>query len=127
MTMDKYLGIIEELEEALTQLRSETDNLLIFSERAVSKSKIALLKMRDVVVNHVFDDNSEEIEFFKTIKPQVYSKLLYYARLFNIESKRPSGCSKVEQKYLVGELGKIQTFINDNLEFYQYYRCNITF
>jgi hypothetical protein len=28
---------------------------------------------------------------------------------------------------LVCELGKIQTFINDNLEFYQYYRCNITF
>jgi hypothetical protein len=127
MTMDKYLGIIEELEESLTQLRSETDNLLIFSERAVSKSKIALLRMRDIVVNQGFENSSEEIEFFKTIKPQVYSKLLYYARLFNIESKRPSGCTKVERKYLVGELGKIQTFINDNLEFYQYYRCNITF
>jgi hypothetical protein len=74
-----------------------------------------------------FENQYEEIEFFRNIKPQVYSKLLYYARLFNIESKRPNGCSKVERKYLVGELGKIQSFINDNLEFYQYYMCNITF
>jgi hypothetical protein len=92
MTMDKYLEIIEELEESLAQLRSETDNLLIFSERAVSKSKVALLRMRDIVMTQGFDNNSEEIDFFKNIKPQVYSKLLYYARLFNIESKRPSGC-----------------------------------
>jgi len=49
--MDKYLGTIEELEESLAQLRSGTDNLLLFSERAVSKSKIALLRMRDIVVN----------------------------------------------------------------------------
>ena len=78
-------------------------------------------------MNQGFETQYEEIEFFRNIKPQDYSKLLYYARLFNIESKSPNGCSKVERKYLVGELGKIQSIINDNLEFYQDYRCNITF
>ncbi|MBL7969856.1 MAG: RteC domain-containing protein [Prolixibacteraceae bacterium] len=41
------------------------------------------------------------MEFFRTLKPQIYSKLLYYACLLNIGSKRLGGCSKVERKYLV--------------------------
>lgn len=62
--MDKYLEIIEGLEDFLAQLRSETDNLLMFSERAVSKSKTALLRMRDIVLSQGFKNQFKEIEFF---------------------------------------------------------------
>ncbi len=123
----KYNLVINDLEESLNLLRSENDGILLYSERAVSKCKSALLKMREIVLEHGFERQQDEIDFFKSIKPQVYGKMLYYARVFNIESKRPNSWNKAQRKYLMSELDKIHTFIHDNLEFYQYYRCNITF
>ncbi|WP_417943625.1 RteC domain-containing protein [Flagellimonas abyssi] len=36
-----------------------------------------------------FPSKEDEIYFFKHVKPQIFSKLIYYIKLFNIESKRP--------------------------------------
>lgn len=126
MCQNEYIKIISDLEEKLLQLKSETDHILLFSERAALKCKSALLQMRDAVIQNGFSNQNDEIDFFKNIKPQVYSKLLYHVKVFNIESKRPNASNKSQRKYLTTEQDKIQTFFNDHLEFCQYYRCNTT-
>lgn len=126
MSCNECIKIIEDLEEKLVDLKSETDHILKYSEKAVISCITALLEMKDAVLQSGFDDQQDEIEFFKNIKPKVYGKLLYYAKIFSIETKRPNSSNKVQRKYLILELDKIQIFLNDNLEFYQYYRCNTT-
>jgi len=124
MARNKCVKIIEDMEEKLVDLKSETYHILIYSEKAVLSCKSALLEMQDIVLRNGFIDEQEEIEFFKNIKPKVYGKLLYYAKIFSIETKRPNSRNKVQRKFLILEQDKIAAFQNDNLEFYQYYRCN---
>lgn len=69
----------------------------------------------------------EEIYFFKEIKPQFYSKLIYYLKLFTIETRRPTGSTAAEEKYLQKELNRLKHFFDDNLDFYQYYRSGATY
>ena len=85
-----------------------------------------LLKMREIVIEEDFKTIESEIHFFKNSKPQIYSKLIYYVKLFNIESKRPRGTKKSQVKYLNNHIDRLQTFFNDNLEFYHYYRRGAT-
>ena len=89
MSCKECVKIIEDLEEKLVDLKSETDHILVFSEKAVLNCKSALLEMQDIVLRKGFPDEQEEIEFFKNIKPKVYGKLLYYAKIFSIETKLP--------------------------------------
>ena len=126
MSCTECIKIIENLEERLVDLKSETDHILVYSEKAVMSCKSALLEMQDIVQQHGFGGEKDEIEFFKHIKPKVYGKMLYYAKIFSIETKRPNSRNKVQRKFLIQEQDKIAAFQNDNLEFYQYYRCNTT-
>ena len=126
MACNECVKIIEDLEEKLGDLKSETDHILVYSEKAVMSCKSAVLEMQEVVLRKGFTDEQDEIEFFKNIKPKVYGKLLYYAKIFSIETRRPNSRNKVQRKFLIQEQDKIAAFQNDNLEFYQYYRCNTT-
>jgi hypothetical protein len=80
-----------------------------------------------MVIEQGFKNLKAEIYFFKHIKPLVFSKLIYYVKLINIESKRPRSRSKSQINYLNNHIDKLQMYFNDNLEFYHYYRRGATF
>ena len=127
MSTPEYQKIIADLDEKLVELKSARYHILVQSEKAVAFCNLALIQMRDLVLKNGFENQQDEIEFFKKVKPKVYSQLIYHNQIFKIESKRPNSSDKVQRKFLVGELDKIQIFLNDNLEFYQYHRCNSNF
>jgi len=127
MILNEYQKIIADLDEKLAELKSARYHILVQSEKAVAFCNLALIQMRDLVIKNGFENQQDEIQFFKKVKPKVYSQLIYHNQIFKIESKRPNSCDKVQRKFLVGELDKIQIFLNDNLEFYQYHRCNSNF
>ena len=120
--MKKFDKIINELNNSLDILESETDDSLSKAEKGIHIVKDALLELRSLAISFKFKSEAEEILLFKHLKPKVYSKLIYYVKLFNIESKRPRGTSKTQKKYLDYEIKKLQDYFNDNLEFYQYHR-----
>lgn len=125
--MEKYENIIYDMESALDLLESETEDILIKAEAGIKITREALEKIKEIVTKSKFVDAGSEILFFKKLKPSVYSKLIYYVKLFNIESKRPRGKNKSQIKYFNNHIDKLQIFFNDNLEFYQYYRRGATF
>ncbi|MDC9722206.1 MAG: RteC domain-containing protein [Urechidicola sp.] len=124
--MKKYEEILKKLETELEKLESETEDTLHKAESGIKITKEVLEQLRDLVVNQHFKKASIEIDFFKNVKPQVYSKLIYYVKLFNIESKRPRSSNKSQSKYLNKHIDKLQIYFNDNLEFYHYYRRGAT-
>lgn len=125
--MKKFKGIINELNTALDQLESENDEVLSKAENGISISKDALIQIRKLALNRNFRNNEDEIYFFKYIKPNIYSKLIYYVMLFSIESKRPRSSNKAQVKYFNNHIDRLQNYFNDNLEFYHYYRRGATF
>lgn len=124
--MKKYEDILYNLESSLEFLETEIEDIIEKSEEAIKISKKALLQLRKEIINKNLKTKEDEIKIFKTIKPKIYSRLIYYVKLFKIESKRPRGSSKSQKKYLDYEIKKLQDYFNDNLEFYQYYRRSET-
>lgn len=84
-------------------------------------------KLREHISRFSFESNVEEIYFFKEIKPRFYSKKNYYLKVFNIETRRPNGGQKAEEKFLRKEMQRLTHFFDNNLEFYQYYRTGANY
>jgi hypothetical protein len=125
--LKKYEEKVKELENKLEILESEIEDILKIAEKGIKITKKTLIEIRNTVVKKEFKCKLNEIQFFKVYKPQVYSKVIYYVTLFNIESKRPRSSNKSKVKYLNNHIDKLQIYFNVNLEFYQYYRRGATF
>ena len=118
--------ILKKLDNELDILEIEEEDILVKAEKGIKLAKQTLKTVRGVIVDYEFETKLEEIHFFKCTKPKIYSKLIYYVKLFNIESKRPRGSNKSQVKYLNNNIEKLQTYFNDNLDFYHYYRREAT-
>jgi len=116
-----YDDILKKLDSELNVLEIEEEDILVRAEKGIKLAKQTLKKVRSIIVDYEFKTKSEEIHFFKCTKPKIYSKLIYYVKLFNIEGKRPRGSNKSQVKYLNNYIEKLQTYFNDNLDFYHYY------
>lgn len=121
-----YDDILKKLDSELNVLEIEEQDILLKAEKGIKLAKQTLKSVRSIVVDYEFETKLEEIHFFKCTKPKIYSKLIYYVKLFNIESKRPRGSNKSQVKYLNNYIEKLQTYFNDNLDFYHYYRREAT-
>jgi len=116
--------VISELDDRIKEITYEQSNSLIAYENAIELvlQKIEAVKMHFLKIG--FKDEIEEIMFFKQVKPQLISKLIFFNAIYKIETKRPRGREKIIKKYLNVELSKIKRYFDANLEFYKYYRTN---
>ncbi|MGC3978431.1 MAG: RteC domain-containing protein [Paludibacteraceae bacterium] len=86
------------------------------------QNKLHTLKTK--LLESGFINEMEEIYFFKEMKPQILSQLLYFNKIYTIELKRPNGSNISQKNYYEQELNSLTFFFNRNLDFYEYYRSN---
>jgi hypothetical protein len=118
--------MINELDNRINDLTYEPNNSLISYENAIILVLQKLEEIKKYIKKTGFKNEEDEIMFFKQLKPQLVSKLIYFNSIYKIETKRPRGGDKTIKKYLNVELSKIKRFFDANLEFYKYYRTNST-
>lgn len=82
----------------------------------------ALQKLKNATKEYEFKSPEEEIEFFKTIKPKFTAKLIYYNKIYHIET----GKTRVAKKHYQKELKKLNKFHHQNREFCQYIKTQNT-
>ena len=99
------------LNEQLNFIDLEIDNEIKRCEKAIEISLKAKENLRALIQKTNFKSQEEEIHFFKEIKPQFTSKIIYYNTIFKIEMKKPNGGYRILKKYY-----------NNELDFYKYYR-----
>lgn len=116
-----------DLKDQLNFISIELDDPIKVCEKSIEIISRSLNELKKCVQNRSFKSKEEEIKFFKEVKPQVFSKLIYYQKLFNIESKRPRSSNKSQIKYYNKNIDRLQNYFNDHLEFYHYYRRGATF
>ncbi|TXJ24938.1 MAG: tetracycline regulation of excision, RteC [Chitinophagaceae bacterium] len=95
--------------------------------RSVDLVKVTMERLKMYVMENPFSEESEEIHFFKVVKPQFTSKLIYYMKLYRLESNRPVGDSRLLKKFLKSELRELQETFIRHRTFYQYYRSGATY
>ena len=114
--------LLSNLNEQLNFIDLEIDNPIKKCEKAIEISIKSKENLKVLIQKSNFKSEEEEIQFFKEIKPQFTSKLIYYNTVFNIEMKKPNGGTRVLKKYYNNELIKLKSFFDNELEFYKYYR-----
>lgn len=124
---NKYLPLLVKQNEQLNFIDLEVDNTLKKCEKAIEVILASIVNLKKVVTKNSFKTDGEEIHFFKEVKPQFTSKLIYYNMVYKIEMKRPNGGNRILKKYYNNELQKLKAFFDNELDFYQYYRSGSTY
>jgi hypothetical protein len=75
---------------------------------------------------HKFDEISDEIYFFKVIKPTIVAKLIYYKTILKIEIDLPSSKKNKIRAYEKA-INNIYRYSKENKTFYTYYRSRATY
>lgn len=116
--------LLSELDKQLQSIHSKTDNPINYAEQSIKTLIPTFEKLKTEFLKHSFENKSEEISFFRDTKPKFAAKLIYYNEIYNIETNKPFGSKKAIRKFYNLELLKLQTFYNENKEFYKYYRTD---
>ena|GEM_PF-3118181 len=85
----KYQKLLSEFEGQLDQLDHGGGDILFRAEKGIVLVEKSIRALQKKVAEKPFPSKEDEIYFFKHVKPQILSKLIYYIKLFNIESKCP--------------------------------------
>lgn len=126
MNQSVYLAIIEELETQLLTVKTNTQDFVELTEKSIGLCDQVIMLLRNEVLHNGFENDEEEIYFFKHVKPRVYSKFIFYTEVFNLEALRPKEGRKLQLQYLRDKINQIRNYLNENSEFYHYYKRNRT-
>lgn len=92
------------------------------SKLIVSRLEETYEDLKHFISGYSFLNEAEEIRFFKEIKPQFFSLLIYYSKVYNIELRMPAGSTEDKRSHLVHIQERIRFFFDTNIELYGYYR-----
>ena len=93
-------------------------------KKNVTSTRRIVAELRRLMEAHEFQSESEEIIFFKRIKPLFSGSLKYWEQLLELYLHRPVGEAKGLQKYYKKRLKTLKAFYERHTGFYEYLRGN---
>lgn len=121
---EKIIQISDEIIHQRTCI--EGLNLSMNNLRAIIEGLHPLLEeLRDMVSNIELKEE-DEIYFFKEVKPNILSKIMYFQEVYSIELNQPYGDANSKKLYYSDKIQRLQSFFEKNIDFYHYYRSNST-
>ncbi|SBW10466.1 Tetracycline resistance element mobilization regulatory protein rteC [uncultured Dysgonomonas sp.] len=115
-----------EIDRALLDIDRREADVLKKAKEVTFLLENAFDRLRTFILDYEFKDEGEEILFFKEIKPNLFSNLIYYSKVYDIEINRPTGGGTEVKDYLEKELYRIKDFFDRNKTIYCYYRSGDT-
>lgn len=116
------LKIIEDFKNEILEIEESNVNDFNVVEKGIIISRKYLQKLRLCIRDNNFKNKENEITFFKKHKPYVYSRLKFYAKLYNFLINRPAGTIQSQQIFIDEEIQKLQESNRRNIDFIKYYR-----
>ncbi|MDL2257145.1 RteC domain-containing protein [Bacteroidales bacterium OttesenSCG-928-I14] len=120
---DKIEKIVSELNASIQVGELELYDIVQNAPSMILMMENAFEELKALVLRYEFPTPEEEITFFKYTKPTLFSKLIYFRKIYYLEiKKRPISNFITIKAYLEKEHEQINGFCNKNAEFIQYYR-----
>jgi len=119
----------EKLSAELVEQMDDTSNIEVPIEKLKSSLtfiQTALAKLKIELTKHDFEDQQEEIYFFKEGKPRIYSFLIFATERYVIENTMPLFGNEQQLIHLQQQLSYINRFLRQNEFLYQYYKLGAT-
>ena len=124
------------LDKILLEIHNNEDKILSQSKRLIDEAYEMTLYLQDLLgsvkkylIEEGFKNDEEEIHFFRCIKPQILGKLIYYNKIYRIETTCPVSNGKMYYSYFSGQLANLKREYIEHLcnsDFYRYYRSGRT-
>jgi|SRR5690554_129949 len=124
------------LQHIILEIHNKEDKILSQSKRHIDEAYEMTLYLQELlfdvkkdIVDEGFKNDTEEIQFFRTIKPQILGKLIYYNKVYRIETTCPVNNGKMYYSYFSTQLANLKReYIEHicNTDFYRYYRSGRT-
>jgi hypothetical protein len=115
------IQLLERAEIEIQQISVSKVGQLCYYEACIKIYVAALEKLKGYFLQTSFKNKQEEVYFFKTVKPKFVSKLIFYNELYTIKiSENPD--QKIQRRFIRSRLEKIETFYDENVAFYRYYK-----
>lgn len=125
--MEKFISRLKNnFKNEIHIIESTECDILQKSLQIISVLEEAFEELRVFVTKYSFANQEEEISFFKEIKPQIFSQLIYYNKVYHIEMRMPTGSKHDKEIFLENILSRIKYYFDMNIEFYHYYRSGST-
>ena len=125
--MDKYVSNLKnKIFQEIQEVEKKECSLSQKSQLIISLLESAFEELKSFITNYSFKNDADEIYFFKEVKPQLFSKLVYYNKVHNLEMRMPTGSIDDRKSYLDRALSRIRYFFDMNIDLYQYYRSGST-
>lgn len=119
---DKIAHIINELNSSIEQKEIELSDVVQDAPSIILMMEAAFEKLKVLISEYQFASNIEEITFFKQTKPKLFSKLIYYRKIYYLELNRPIAGFNNNEGYsslLFYQSNGTGTFFNKEIRWFQ--------
>jgi len=123
--MKSLNSIISEIHIKEDKVSRETSDLIDEASQMTLYLQELLHSARQYILKEGFKNQAEEIEFFRDIKPQILGRLIYYNKVFRIETICPVTDGKMYQKFFMSQFQELKQEFKEYIcgsHFYRYYR-----
>ena len=97
----------ERINQILSQIDLEIDEIDLYGYDIIETSLSMVLQLQDILTDlrnqlqtYVFPSKEDEISFFKNQKPELLGRLLYFYKIYRIETQCPTGSNEVLRLYI---------------------------
>ena len=101
-------------------IRAEESDALAKTSQSIVIIEKYTFELKRFVVKYKFKGIYEEIEFFKTIKPDFAALLAYHKKVFQIQLFEAYNSPEAQLKFFRSQLKILESFIEKNRDYYQY-------
>ncbi|HUH36071.1 MAG TPA: RteC domain-containing protein [Moheibacter sp.] len=119
-----YKDVLERIQKEERNVELISSNIIDESRRLILVLQDLLNKLKVYVTKYGFSDDDDEIDFFKRIKPEILGKLIYYNKVYRIETLCPVNSGKMYHSYFTTQLSVFKRDYIENIsnsDFYRYY------
>ena len=120
------LELLDKIKSEIQIIDLEEDTIFNKSIKIISRLEIDFNELKSHISEYSFNNETEEIQFFKETKPQISSQLLYYNGICKFENSRPIGSDTVQKEFTLKQLDLLKDYFDKNIDFYRYYRAHRT-
>ena len=121
--------IVSDIQKQERKLSAAASSFMDEAYRMTIYLKELLGDIKEDIINEGFKTIEDEILFFKQIKPIVLGKLIYYNKVFRIETACPACNGNIYENYFAMHLRELKKEYTEhvcNSDFYRYYRSGRT-
>lgn len=120
MVIQKAEEIGKELERSISEIRAGKSDLETDAGPLVELCCNALIRLQAIVNDAGFDGLEIQVQYFKSFRPDLQSRYLYYSILAGVMERRPNGDQKLLVRFYRRRMEKIRRFFKRNIQFTRY-------